>query len=126
LHRSDNLRFLRVDNEQLLCYVKQTADRSNTILVALNLDPFQAHAGLLHLPVEALGFDRDRPLRVEDLLTGRMTFWRGPTRLIDLDPTESPVRLLRLTGTPLRSNPPSAELGTELPGQGDRLRGVGS
>jgi starch synthase (maltosyl-transferring) len=126
LHRSDNLRFLRVDNEHLLCYVKQTSDRSNTILVVLNLDPFQAHAGLLHLPFEALGFDPDRPARVEDLLSGRTTFWRGPTRLLDLNPVESPVRLLRLTGTPLRPGPVPAGPGSEPSGLGNLLLGAGS
>jgi starch synthase (maltosyl-transferring) len=125
LHRSTGLRFLRVDHEQLLCYVKQTPDRSNTILVALNLDPRQPHAGLLHMPLGDLGLDPTTPLQVEDLLTGQATTWTQPTHWLHLDPTDCPVQILRLGGAslPADQHRDAATLAADLE---EKVRSIGS
>ncbi len=54
LQRDGNLRFHAVDNEQLLCYSRQSADRQNTIVVVVNLDAYHPQSGWLELPIEDL------------------------------------------------------------------------
>jgi starch synthase (maltosyl-transferring) len=44
LHHLTNIRFLPADSDDILFYVKASLDRSNVLLAAVNLDPFQSHA----------------------------------------------------------------------------------
>ncbi len=62
LHDDWNLRFVDVDNEKLLSYVKATDDGSNMVLVVVNLDPYNVQAGWLDVPLAELGLDEDRLL----------------------------------------------------------------
>ena len=39
LHSDPSLRFHKMDNEQLICYSKATANLANVMLVVVNLDP---------------------------------------------------------------------------------------
>ena len=39
LHADPSLRFHKIDNEQLICYSKATANLANVVLVVVNLDP---------------------------------------------------------------------------------------
>ena len=59
LHGDRSLRFHPVDNEQLICYSKHTADFSNVILTVVNLDPHHTHSGWLELPLSELGLDTE-------------------------------------------------------------------
>ena len=38
-----NLQFLTTDNDQIIFFAKATHDKNNVILVAVNLDPVNAH-----------------------------------------------------------------------------------
>ena len=51
LHFDWRLRFHDVDNDQLICYSKTTADRSNAMLMVVNLDPHWPQAGWLDVPL---------------------------------------------------------------------------
>jgi starch synthase (maltosyl-transferring) len=95
-----NLRFYQADNPNVTCYGKQTTDRSNSILVVVNLDPFDAHDSLVHLPLDELGLSPDEPYEVEDLLTDAVYTWRGPTNWVHLDPAVMPAHLFRLRRRP--------------------------
>ncbi len=76
-----------IDNEQLIAYSKQTADRSDVVLVVVNLDPHHAQSGTVTLDLGALGVDIDLPFEVHDLLTDRTHLWQGATNTIELDPS---------------------------------------
>src|SRR5215468_5115861 len=45
LHFDWTLRFHEIDNDQLICYSKSTADQSNVMLTVVNLDPNYRQAG---------------------------------------------------------------------------------
>jgi starch synthase (maltosyl-transferring) len=44
---SHNLRFHDVDNEQIIAYSKSSLDRSNEVLVVVNLDPHYKQSGFI-------------------------------------------------------------------------------
>ncbi len=46
LHSDSSLRFYPTDNDQVICYGKQTPDRANQIIVAVNLDPWNVQSGM--------------------------------------------------------------------------------
>jgi starch synthase (maltosyl-transferring) len=108
LQRNDTLRFHSVDNEQLLVYSKSyqvearrwtvgertgPTEQPNVVLVAVNLHPTAVQSGWVHLDLEALGVEPDRPFAVHDLLTNAHYEWSGPTNFIELDPGAVPAHI---------------------------------
>ena len=49
------LKFHSCENDQLICYSKESEDRSNLILTVVNLDPHHTQSGFVTLPLEELG-----------------------------------------------------------------------
>ncbi|HEX5105151.1 MAG TPA: alpha-1,4-glucan--maltose-1-phosphate maltosyltransferase, partial [Pirellulaceae bacterium] len=68
LHGDWSLQFHPTDNEQLICYSKQTADGSNIVIAVVNLDPQHTQSGWIELPLEEFGVETDRPFQAHDLL----------------------------------------------------------
>ena len=91
-----NLRFHPVDNDQLLCYSRQSEDHANTVLVVVNLDPYHGQSGWVELPIEELGIPPDRPYQVHDLLGGARYLWEGPRNYVRLEPDLVPAHILLL------------------------------
>jgi starch synthase (maltosyl-transferring) len=98
LQQMRNIRFLETRNDQLMAYTKQVGE--NTILVVVNLDPHQAHEGLVQLPLEALDLPTSQPYHVEDLLSGAHYTWQGPQNYVKLTPHETPAHIFRLYHRP--------------------------
>jgi starch synthase (maltosyl-transferring) len=96
LHGDWSLRFLEVDNEQLVAYSKTTPDLSNVIVVVANLDPHNAHEGWLELPLLDLGLDPDTAYRMHDLLGGGNFLWRGSRNFVRLDPAGTVGHVFRV------------------------------
>ncbi len=96
LHSDENLRFHTIDNDQIICYSKHTADRRNIILTAVSLDPIWPQSGFVELPVDDLAIDIRHPYRVVDLLTGERYSWQGQRNYIELRPHEMPAHILRI------------------------------
>jgi starch synthase (maltosyl-transferring) len=89
-----NLRFLPADNDQIIFYLKMTNDRSNIILVAVNLDPFHPQECTVEVPLDELG-QPGGGFRVKDLLTGIIYDWTG-RNYVRLDPQLEPAHILRV------------------------------
>src|SRR5690606_15408075 len=96
LHEYDNLRFYWSDNDNILVYGKQTADKSDNILVVVNLDPFQTHETMIHFPVDDFGMPPDEQYESHDLVTGERYFWTGGSQYVRLDPGKEPAHILHL------------------------------
>jgi starch synthase (maltosyl-transferring) len=94
LHSDRSLRFHRVDNEHLVCYSKRSDDRSNVIIVVVNLDPHHSQSGWIDLDLAELGLDAQQPYQVHDLLTGVRYLWEGPRSYVELDPQDLPAHIL--------------------------------
>ena len=66
------------------------------ILVAVNLDPKNAQATMVHVPLEQMGIAHDAPYVVHDLITGARFTWQGPRNYVRLDPGEQVAHVLRV------------------------------
>jgi starch synthase (maltosyl-transferring) len=97
LHYYDNLKFYQADNDNILFYGKATPDKTNVILVAVNLDPYRAHEGTIHIPIQEFGIGWDETYQLHNLITDERLFCKGETTYIRLDPQEEPAHIYQLT-----------------------------
>jgi starch synthase (maltosyl-transferring) len=91
-----SLRFHPVDNDQLICYSKQTEDLANVIIVVVNLSPHYTLSGWVELDLEPLGIDATEPYQVHDLLTDARYLWSGPRNYVELNPRTVPAHVFRV------------------------------
>jgi len=94
LQRLRNLHLHSADNTQILTYSKQvvTDDATDTILVVVNLNPFNVSEATVALDMPALGVDWAAQLDVTDLISGaRYTF--GQYNYVRLDPHVEPAHI---------------------------------
>jgi starch synthase (maltosyl-transferring) len=96
LQSNAGLHFCKIDNEQLIAYLKLDAASGNAILTVVNLDPHHPQSGWVDLDVEALNFDVEQPYQVHDLLSEQRYVWRGRFNYVLLDPSRSPAHVFRL------------------------------
>ncbi|HEU5077911.1 MAG TPA: alpha-1,4-glucan--maltose-1-phosphate maltosyltransferase [Opitutaceae bacterium] len=96
LHSNDLLAFHSTENEQLLAYSKRTADRSNQILIVVNLDPHHRQAGVTELNLEEFGIGPKDTFQAHDLLSNAHYLWRGPRNSIELDPKQLPAAIYHI------------------------------
>src|SRR6266700_462042 len=95
LQSNDNLQFHTIDNDQIICYSKCTADKRSVIVTIVNLDPAWPQSGFVELPLNDLGIDVRHPYRMTDLLTGKTFDWQGTRNYVELRPNELPAHILR-------------------------------
>jgi starch synthase (maltosyl-transferring) len=91
-----SLKFHSTDNDQILCYSKESEDRSNLIVVIVNLDPHYTQSAFVILPLDELQIPQDRAYEAEDLLTGNRFLWHGPRNYVELRPDNLPGHILRI------------------------------
>jgi len=91
-----SLKFHPADNDQLICYSKESDDRSNLILVVVNLDPHHTQSGYVTLPLDELQIPLDRAYEAEDLLTGERYLWHGARNYVELNPASLPGHILKI------------------------------
>lgn len=91
-----NLRFIGADDDNVLCYGKATSNHDDIIVVAVNLDPFQAHETDMHLPIREFGIGEEDQYRVTELITGESFLWTGGTQRVRLDPHGEPAYIFSM------------------------------
>jgi starch synthase (maltosyl-transferring) len=96
LQSNHGLRFLDIDNDQVIAYSKQTADASNVIITVVNLDPNWTQSGWLALPLADWGVAEDGQYQVHDLLSGSRYVWQGSRNFVQLDPHVISAHVFRL------------------------------
>jgi starch synthase (maltosyl-transferring) len=89
-------RFLAIDNEDLIAYLRGGRDLEEALVVVVALSPHHPAAGWLELPLEELGLDPDRPFQMHDLLGGARYLWHGPRNYVALDPASVPAHVFRV------------------------------
>jgi starch synthase (maltosyl-transferring) len=108
LHRLRNLRFHIVDQPELMCFSKRTgssirpspmpgapaAQGGDTILVVVNVNPFQTREATVWLDLRELGVDGE--FTVTDELTGESFTW-GQANYVRLDPATRPAHIFTVT-----------------------------
>jgi starch synthase (maltosyl-transferring) len=93
LHSNQNLRFHRVENDQIIAFSKTTDDLSNQVLVVVNLDPNYLQSGIIDLALGDLGIDPSQPYQVHDLLTDARYLWHGSRNYVELHPDQIPAHI---------------------------------
>lgn len=97
LRELKNLEFLPCDNENILFYAKATGDKSNVLLIAVNLDPFRVQEGGVSVPLDKIGLPPGSRFKVRDLLTDSVYVW-SDKNFVRLDPQREPAHILRVEG----------------------------
>jgi starch synthase (maltosyl-transferring) len=100
LQRDDTLGFHDTDNGQLLCYSKVTADRTDALLIVVNLDPRYRQSGWITFDPAVLGVPAGSLFEVEDLLSGERFAWQGRRHYVELSPDRLPAHILQIHWPP--------------------------
>ncbi len=96
LHENTSLRFLAIDNDQLIAYSKTAEAGDNIIIVVANLDPHNVHSGWLELDLDAFGITPGTSFQMHDLLSGARYLWSSARNFVRLDPQRMPAHLFVL------------------------------
>ncbi len=96
LQSDAGLRFLNIDNDQMIAYAKSTPDGSNTVVCVVNLDPYNTQSGWVEMDLAAFGLDPQQSYQVHDLITEARFIWNGPRNFVVLDPRRVPAHVLRV------------------------------
>ena len=96
LQSNQGLHFHMVDNPELLCYSKSTADQANVVLVVVNLSPYHVHTGWVELQLDSLGLDPTQPGQMHDELSDARYIWHGARHYVELHPQIVPAHIFRL------------------------------
>jgi len=96
LQTNDGLRFIPVDRDQLIAYMKHSPNYSNIILVVANLDYQNTQGGWLELPLEEMGMNPKQTYQVHDLLSDARHFWYGKKNYVELNPQIMPAHVFKI------------------------------
>jgi starch synthase (maltosyl-transferring) len=92
----NNIRFHHSDKENIMTFSKSSAD-GETILVAVNLNPYHWEEATISLDLAALGVDPAQSFEVHDLISGSRFVWHGPHNYVRLEPHE-PAHVFHIGG----------------------------
>jgi starch synthase (maltosyl-transferring) len=90
------IRFITAANDNVIAFIKSTPERDNVILVAINLDPFNAQDSWIEIPLWEWSLPDHASIDVEDLIAGSKFQWHGKSGTIRLDPYELPYVIWRI------------------------------
>lgn len=93
LHADHSLRFLSIDNDQLLAYAKTSDDGDNVVVTVVNLDPHNVQAGWVHLDPESINVEPAQAFQMHDLLSNQRFLWQGSHHFVRLDPHSMPAHI---------------------------------
>jgi len=91
-----NLRFVEVENEYLLAYIKYDESMESLLLVVVNLDPYHTQSGWLKVPIGELEIDPEKPYLVHDLLGDGKYIWHGERNYVELNPKVLPGHIFQV------------------------------
>ena len=96
LQQTNNIKFCHIENDNLMAFYKWNDDKSNEILVIINLDPHNAQSGSMQLPLAELKeFEQGLPVQVYDFISGNGYNWYEEWNYIELQP-ELPLHIFKI------------------------------
>jgi starch synthase (maltosyl-transferring) len=90
------LKFHTAENDKIICYSRTAPDRSDIVLVIVNLDPNYRQSAWVELPLEGMELPENRPYQMHDLLTDARYLWHGNRNYVELDPASGPAHIFRI------------------------------
>ena len=91
-----NIEFAHVENENILVYGKRDEATGNTVVVAVNMDPYNVQTAWIRLPLDKLGIDSYSSYVMHDMLSGSKFNWHGEWNYIELNPYIIPAHIFRV------------------------------
>jgi starch synthase (maltosyl-transferring) len=88
-----NLKFHESDNKYILFYSKMTADKTNILLFAVNMDPYQIQESHLTIPLEDLDIQDTAEYELHELIQDYRHNVVGQEYIIRLDPNHEPAAI---------------------------------
>ena len=105
LQSDAGLRFLPIDNEQLIAYAKVSEDGSNIVVCIVNLDPHHTQSGWVEIDLDRFRpRARARATRCTTCIAGTHFLWHGSRNYVSLDPQRCPAHVMHLRARLLREN----------------------
>ncbi|MGI9545975.1 MAG: alpha-1,4-glucan--maltose-1-phosphate maltosyltransferase [Flavobacteriaceae bacterium] len=89
LQQTNNIRFCNIENDQLIAFWKWSDDRTDQVLVVINLDPHYSQRGMLQLPLSEMGIQEGHEIRMQDLVTESAYLWYSEWNFVELHPALS-------------------------------------
>lgn len=93
LHNNRSLRFLDIENDNMIAYAKSADNHGDLIVVVISLDPYNPQSGFLSIPRAELGIESNYQLH--DLITNKRFNWSHDSNLVQLTPN-SPAYIFRV------------------------------
>lgn len=87
LQQTNNIRFCTVENEQLLAFYKWNDDRTDEVLVVINLDPHYSQRGTVRMAFEEMHRHPGTPVLMKDLITEAEYNWHYEWNYVELHPS---------------------------------------
>ena len=91
-----NINFTRTDNEQIISYVKATEGLNNIIWCIMNFNPNETQYGHVEVPKWLFSINGQVNLRLTDLMTDEVFYWRQDVNFVKLDPNILPGHVFRV------------------------------
>ncbi len=91
-----NIHFGESGNENILCFGKHDPKSGNTIIVAVNMDPYNTHGSMISLPLQELGINPHTPYTVYDMISYSRYSWQGEWNYVELNPYQMPAHVFRV------------------------------
>lgn len=86
LHSHLGLQLLTAWNDNIMFYERISPGRENALLIAVNLDPYNAHEADVEIPLQSWSLPDHGTLDLEDLIAGHRFSWTGKIQHLRLDP----------------------------------------
>lgn len=96
LQTTFNIEFYDSDNRYLLCYGKVSEDKSNIIIIVVNLNFFHKQFGSIKIPIKKLDIPEKQSYLVHELLSDKKLMWQGSENFVELDPENSPANIYKI------------------------------
>ncbi len=97
LQNTWNIRFLTIENPNLIAYIKCTDDLSDIVLVVVNLDQHTRQSGYVQLPKDLLRLKDDINVKLHEQITDERYTWTQEWNFVALDPNVMPFHFFELT-----------------------------
>ncbi|MEZ2414755.1 alpha-1,4-glucan--maltose-1-phosphate maltosyltransferase [Muriicola sp. E247] len=87
LQQTNNIRFCRIDNDNLMAFYKWNDEGTDETLMVINLDSNYAQQGMVQLPLGELGVEAGKPIQMRDLVTDNSYLWYSEWNFVELPPS---------------------------------------
>ena len=86
LQQTNNIKFVDINNDNLLAFYKWNDDKTSEMLIVISLDEYYMQQGWLKLPLYELGVWQGHQIKVTDLITHSTYDWYDEYNFIELHP----------------------------------------